>query len=146
QVLEHRGFHAAFQRLSRIPGMWPGLVVGTLHKLISLRCDEELLNYLHFIYDTWLQLAGGNESELEKIDWITVEAVQLRCPRFSASDERALRGVILKGDIFASFGHAERQAVFATLCSFDFPVPSLSTFFKDLGYLERCGNSMKHLV
>ncbi|KAK1722900.1 uncharacterized protein BDZ83DRAFT_627567, partial [Colletotrichum acutatum] len=107
---------------------------------------QELLSYLHFVYDTWLQLAGGNESELEKIDWITVEAVQLRCPKFSASDEQALRGIILRGDIFGYFSQAERVAAFAKLCSFDFPIPSLSTFFKDFGYLERCGNSMKHLV
>ncbi|OHE90414.1 hypothetical protein CORC01_14291 [Colletotrichum orchidophilum] len=107
---------------------------------------QELLSYLHFIYDTWLQLVGGNESELEKIDWITVEAVQLRCPKYSASDERALRGIILRGDIFGNFGRAERLAAFAKVCSFDFPIPSLSTFFKDFGYLERCGNSMKHLV
>ncbi|KAK2778400.1 hypothetical protein CKAH01_11797 [Colletotrichum kahawae] len=62
------------------------------------------------------------------------------------SDEQALRGIILRGDIFGIFSHAERLAAFAKLCSFDFPMPSLSTFFKDFGYLERCGNSMKHLV
>ncbi|KDN65765.1 putative conserved hypothetical protein, partial [Colletotrichum sublineola] len=106
----------------------------------------ELLSYLSFIYETWLQVVGGNEAELEKIDWVTVEAIQLRCPRFSASDERALRSVILRGDAFKNFSHAERLTVLAKLCSFDFPIPSLSTFFRDFRYLEECGNFIKRLV
>ncbi|KAK2051729.1 hypothetical protein LY76DRAFT_465959, partial [Colletotrichum caudatum] len=107
---------------------------------------QEILSYLFFIYDTWLQVVGGNEGELEKIDWVTVEEVQLRCPKYSDSDERALYSAILRGDIFRNFDPSERLTALDKLCSFDFPIPSLATFFKDFRYLEECGNCIKRLV
>ncbi|KAK1974004.1 hypothetical protein LZ30DRAFT_609243, partial [Colletotrichum cereale] len=91
-------------------------------------------------------VVGGNEADLEKIDWVTVEAVQLRCPRFSASDERALCSVVLRGDIFGNFSHSKRLAALAKLSLFDFLILSLLVFFKDFRYLKECGNCIKRLV
>jgi hypothetical protein len=40
QLLKHEGFTMAFDALLAIPGIWVGLRIGMLHKLIAMKCDE----------------------------------------------------------------------------------------------------------
>lgn len=40
QIAKHQAFYNAFDKLSRIPGLRLGLVIGNLHRLITLKCDE----------------------------------------------------------------------------------------------------------
>ncbi|WQF77137.1 hypothetical protein CDEST_02151 [Colletotrichum destructivum] len=146
QIAKHQVFYRAFVNLSGIPGIRAGLVIGNLHRLITLKCDEEVVNYLQHIYDTWLRLAGGVVSNLGKIDSFTVQSLEHRCPRFSAQDERALQNIVLDGLAFRCFNRSERLAIWETLCSFDFTIPSLSTFCSDFKYLELCAKPMKRLI
>ncbi|KAK1506518.1 uncharacterized protein CCOS01_16570 [Colletotrichum costaricense] len=146
QIAKHQAFYNAFDKLSRIPGLRLGLVIGNLHRLITLKCDEEVVNYLEHIYNTWLYLVGNVESNLKKIDPFTVQSVELRCPRFSAEDERVLRNAVLDGRIFGCFDESERIATWKTLRSIESTIPSLSTFFNDVKYLELCAKWMKRLV
>ncbi|KAI3545669.1 hypothetical protein CABS02_09207 [Colletotrichum abscissum] len=146
QIAKHQAFYNAFNHLSRIPGLRSGLVIGNLNKLIALKCDEEVVSYLEHIYYTWLHLAGNNESNLGKIDTFTVQSVELRCPRFSAEDERLLRNAVLDGRVFGLFDKSERIVIWKNLCSIDSTIPSLTTFFNDVKYLELCAKWMKRLV
>ena len=40
QLMRHSGFVGAFSKLTRWPGMWVGLKLGTLHRLLTVKCDE----------------------------------------------------------------------------------------------------------
>lgn len=40
QLLKNRLLTAAFESLVDIPGLWAKLQLGTLHRLLALRCDE----------------------------------------------------------------------------------------------------------
>jgi hypothetical protein len=40
QLFRHRDFTSAFDALLDIPGLWGGMRITTLHKMIAMRCDE----------------------------------------------------------------------------------------------------------
>jgi hypothetical protein len=40
RLLKHKGFRKAFDALRGIPGIWPGLNIGVLDKIIAMKCDE----------------------------------------------------------------------------------------------------------
>ncbi|KAK2743936.1 hypothetical protein CKAH01_18365 [Colletotrichum kahawae] len=146
QIAEHPQFRRAFEKLAGIPGIRPGMSTGSLHKFNSLRCDEEIVNYLELIYDIWLHVVWGMESNLVKVDEDTVQLLELKCPGFSTRDERDLRDIVCSGRAFKNFDQTERLSFWQNLCSLDVVVLSLSTFFKHFRYLEECANCMKSLV
>ncbi|KAK1712239.1 uncharacterized protein BDZ83DRAFT_105342 [Colletotrichum acutatum] len=146
QIAEHPQFRRAFEKLAGIPGIRSGMLTGSLHKFTSVRCDEEIVNYLELIYDIWLHVVGGIESNLVKIDKDTVQLLELKCPGFSTRDERDLRDIVSSGRAFRNFDQTERNSIWQNLCSLDVVVLSLSTFFKHFRYLEECANCIKSLV
>ena len=44
QLLRNNDFAAAFDNLLDKPGLWSGIQLGTLHRFLTLRCDEVCLN------------------------------------------------------------------------------------------------------
>jgi Protein of unknown function (DUF3723) len=40
QFLGHKTFPSAFDKLLVIPGLWDGLKIGVLHKIIAMKCDQ----------------------------------------------------------------------------------------------------------
>ncbi|KFY64740.1 hypothetical protein V496_03055 [Pseudogymnoascus sp. VKM F-4515 (FW-2607)] len=82
---------AAFDDLLDIPGLWGGMKITTLHKMMALKCDTELLHYLRRIKQVWSDLVGGNKAAMGKIDQATVKALELRAPRASTADAEFLR-------------------------------------------------------
>ena len=46
-------FRDSLDKLIPITGLWPALKIGTFHRLLSLRCPEELCHYLLRIKNTW---------------------------------------------------------------------------------------------
>ncbi|ELR03478.1 hypothetical protein GMDG_06208 [Pseudogymnoascus destructans 20631-21] len=99
---------AAFDDLLDIPGLWGGMKITTLHKMMALKCDTELLHYLRRIKQVWSNLA-----------------LELKAPRASKAN--------------AEFLHIRVECVEGL-------IPSLATFFKDIGYLERLTNCIKRLT
>ncbi|ELR07186.1 hypothetical protein GMDG_08313 [Pseudogymnoascus destructans 20631-21] len=91
-----------------------------LHKVMALKCDTELLHYLRRIKQVWSDLVCGNKAAMGKIDQATGKALELKAPRVSTADAEFLR---IRGLI-----------------------PSLATFFKDIGYLEHLTNCAKQLM
>ncbi|KAI0005614.1 hypothetical protein F4779DRAFT_621056 [Xylariaceae sp. FL0662B] len=121
QLLGHVSFRRAFEDLLDFPGLWRNVGIGTLYKMISMRCDE-------------------------KVDSETVRGVELRCPKYSTLDEEEIRDRMRKGEIFGSFSREERDVIWEELRSIGCLIPSLVTFFKDLNYLQACADGLKHLI
>lgn len=40
QLLRHNEFTAAFDALLEIPGLWVGMRISTIHKMMAMKCDE----------------------------------------------------------------------------------------------------------
>ncbi|KAI2889407.1 hypothetical protein CBS63078_10207 [Aspergillus niger] len=142
----HEEFRDAFDKLLVIPGIWGGMRIGSLSKLMALKCDEEILNYLEFIRDFWSSLLDDNPSALMRVDHRTVERLQLKAPGSSGEDRLEVEGLIQSGQIFSEFTSSERDAIWAKLQCFDRIVPSLYTFFEDLKYFSCCAQCIQWLL
>lgn len=40
QLLRHGKFTTAFDTLLEIPGLWAGMKISTIHKIMAIKCDE----------------------------------------------------------------------------------------------------------
>ncbi|KAL4801661.1 hypothetical protein BDV18DRAFT_164709 [Aspergillus unguis] len=142
----NRRLRGGFDRLLRIPGLWCGMRISMLHRLIATGCVEEILTYLGHIGDFWSSLVVDNLDAMKKIDGDTVSGLQLMAPKRSRADEKQAQGLILSGQAFAEFSEDERRAIWNRLKDFDGLIPSLYTFFEDFKYLECCAHCIKRLL
>jgi hypothetical protein len=83
---------------------------------------------------------------MAKIDLHTVKALQLKAPAACSKDSRAVKGLILSGEVFSHFTETERHTIWDKLATHDSIIPSLHTFFRDIYYLEACADGMKRLL
>lgn len=65
-----------------------------------------------------------------------MEAIESKALRTSTTDANILRGQVVGGVIFSAFSDQARAGIWTRLQMADGLVPSLSTFFKDVHYLE----------
>ncbi|OBT79449.1 hypothetical protein VF21_02102 [Pseudogymnoascus sp. 05NY08] len=137
---------AAFDDLLDIPGLWGGMKISTLHTVMALKCDTELLHYLRRIKQVWSDLVRGNKAAMGKIDQATVKALEMRAPRASTADAEFLRIRVRGGELFSAFDDWERDDIWSRLTCVEGLIPSLATFFKDIRYLERLANCVKQLT
>ncbi|BDD61078.1 hypothetical protein MAP00_006153 [Monascus purpureus] len=86
---------------------------------------------------------------MAKIDPHTVDMLQLRAPKASKADKKAVKGLILSGEVFSEFSEADRAAIWHKLRSCeacDCVIPSIHTFFRDISYLNVCADAVKRLA
>ena len=88
----------------------------------------------------------GIERGIERVDKITVKAVELRAPGISTSDADFLCRKVLGGKIFSGFSVQEREIIWENILAFKDIIPSLSKFFKDIHLLRACVDGVKWLV
>ncbi|KAL4984462.1 hypothetical protein BDW68DRAFT_180652 [Aspergillus falconensis] len=143
-LLAHEEFRDAFDKLLPIPGLWCGLRIGSLAKLMAVKCDEEILNYLGFIQEFWSSIVAPDG--LMRVDQQTVERLQLMAPGVSAADSREVHGLVISGQVFSDFTAAERELIWNKLKEFDRLIPSLYTFFEDFKYFTACAECMQRLL
>ncbi|KAF7856811.1 hypothetical protein EAF04_009574 [Stromatinia cepivora] len=136
---------AAFDKFLDIPGLWSGMRISTLHKLLDMKCYEEALHYLEHIRQFWHSLFCGEKNALRRVNNVDVKSLELKAPRYSKQDAQVLQGQLLSGQIFSAFNQQEREAIWGELQSIEYLIPSLFTFFEDLKYLSACANSLKRL-
>ncbi|KAH7137550.1 hypothetical protein EDB81DRAFT_656197 [Dactylonectria macrodidyma] len=146
QLLKNRALWEAFNLVLDIPGLQNGMRTSTLHKLISLKCDEQLMSYLRHIRTVWSRFVQDDDEAIKKFDATDVKELELRCPRYSAYDKAKIQMELEGGHIFRNFSQHERQAIWAIVTSTDCIIPSLYTFFEDVKLLQACVESMKYLI
>ncbi|KIM93115.1 hypothetical protein OIDMADRAFT_138367, partial [Oidiodendron maius Zn] len=143
-----RQLTAAFDALQRSPGIFDaGMMISTLHKVLSTHCYEEIQWYLekHTI-PAWNGFLSGVREGLQRIDHGTVNAMQCRAPGASTLDAQFVRGELLGGSAFGGFSDQERAVMVENILPFRRTIPSLYTFFQDIHFLEACADSVKWLV
>ena len=162
QLLKTPEFSSAFDKLVDKQGLWTNLQLGTLHRFLTLRCDEvcfyhhlietviknlqELLQYLKHISETWELMIGGIIPGYA-VDTSTVESLELLAPRISYSDRERIISLMSNKQIFASI-HEEtvRQRLLNNILSLPLMIPSIRTFFENLKYIEPCCKILRTLI
>ncbi|KAK3939649.1 hypothetical protein QBC46DRAFT_437116, partial [Diplogelasinospora grovesii] len=85
---------------------------------------------------------------VRKIDRPTIEALEHTAPGACEGDSKALYNKLRSGEIFAAFSERERQVTWRRVlaASVDCLIPSLSTLFEDVKYIEGPLEALKRLV
>ncbi|KIV81283.1 hypothetical protein PV11_03480 [Exophiala sideris] len=145
-LFKHPDLTAAFDVLLDVPGLWGGMLLTTLHKVLGLKSDDEILNYLEHIRRFWHDLVDGDPSAMQRFDHRDVKALELRAPGISTYDTEEIRAQICAGRIMGAFSEEERRYIFQRLSGFKYLIPSLYTLFRDITYWEACVGSVRHLM
>ncbi|EED20933.1 conserved hypothetical protein [Talaromyces stipitatus ATCC 10500] len=152
QLSDNAELCSSFDAILGIPGLWSGMSLGNLGKLMALNCDEEIVHYLSsHLKKFWVLLVSPNLSNpdveaMMKIDVHTVRTLELMAPGASHLDARKVQGWLASGEILREFSVAERNRMWEWLRCYDGIIPSLRTFFKDIDYLKSCGDALKRLI
>ncbi|KAA8652798.1 hypothetical protein EYZ11_011222 [Aspergillus tanneri] len=129
----------AFDRILGIPGHWNAMRISMLHRVIAVRCDEEIAHYLNFLADFWYSLVDHDPASAVRIDQETVQKLQLLAPRIETP---YVHGLVLSGQVFSEFDENERTEIWGKLRSFNGLIPSLYSFFEDF----KCFESWAHCL
>ncbi|EED23183.1 conserved hypothetical protein [Talaromyces stipitatus ATCC 10500] len=150
QLHKNIDIQCAFDALLPISGVWDGMSIGKLSKVMALDSDKEVLNYLSHIKKFWVELvsvdaAHPNLAAMRKIDSHTVKKLESMAPGRSRVDARTVRGWVISGEVLEEFSETERSSMWERMQQFDGLIPSLHTFFRDMDYLEACADAVKRL-
>jgi hypothetical protein len=108
-----------------------------------------MVRYLDHIKTTWNAILECGDTILpySVVDDITAERLEGRCPKHSASDRDCLSLWIEDRTIFPSIVEdGLRRALLANIASIPSLIPTLSTFFEALKYLEPICDVLKRLI
>ncbi|PVH68124.1 hypothetical protein DL98DRAFT_475067, partial [Cadophora sp. DSE1049] len=146
QLSRHPDLKAGFDDLLDLPGLWGGMRISTLSKVMSMGCSENAVHYLKGIKDVWSQIFHHDKQAMRMLDNATVKAVELTSPKHSKRDAQMLHGQLVSGRIFAAFNPQDREVIWSELSKIGGLITSLYSFFADINYLHACAYSMRYLV
>ncbi|KHO10725.1 Ribonuclease/ribotoxin [Metarhizium robertsii ARSEF 23] len=137
---EHGDIAAALDKVLDAPGLRAGYWPKLMHKVIYIKCNEQIIAYLEFIKHTWDFIAGS-----AAIDIKTVQALENKCPRYSKEDGQNIATLIDRALIFEHCDASWRNDLKQRLTQLPFAIPSLDSFFDDIKVLGDCSRSMSNL-
>ena len=94
----------------------------------------------------WTGLVRHDKHDMQKVDYITVKALELKAPGTSTSDSMTLYRQLKRGEIFSAFNLDRRMEIWAKLQAWEGLIPTLWTFFEDFKYIQACAHWVKRLV
>ncbi|KAM0714194.1 hypothetical protein Q7P37_009981 [Cladosporium fusiforme] len=146
QLLRDARYTKAFDGMLPWPGLWTPVKLGSLHRLLCMKCDEELLAYLTYISEIWRRITANVDTS-DIVDAGSVEKLQSLAPQHSTADAESISDLVAANKIFTRVTDAgQRGTILANLRSIQDMIPSLFTFFEDLKYLEPCAKVLKALL
>ena len=144
---EMERFRNSLDELIPYIGLWPALKLGTFHRLLPLRCPEELTHYLRKVKATWDFILGDDKDLCLQLDSCTVQSLEGRCPCYSAEDLALVEKRVSRHEIFSSpCFDAQRDQLLQRLRRVQHLIPSIHTFLEDTKYLEPCARVMRGLL
>ncbi|PPJ60726.1 hypothetical protein CBER1_11370 [Cercospora berteroae] len=144
QLLKNGQYSRAFDTLLPWHGLWYPIKLGSLHRLLTMKCDEEMINYLQHIAKSWEQITSLAQ---DAVDIGTVKALEGLAPAFSQSDSASVRQAMHLKTLFPSIDdEQERCELLRNILATSTLIPSLLTFFESLKYLEPCAKVLRSLL
>ncbi|KAK6436022.1 hypothetical protein LTR95_007786 [Oleoguttula sp. CCFEE 5521] len=145
QLLRDHRFITAFDNLLPWVGLWEPVQLGTLHRLLTMKCDEELLNYLAHVHLVWSDITQGTDES--SVDQSTVEKLHTLAPRWSSADAQQIEQLVNDRSFFPDLSRdIVRNTVIPNIKGVETAIPSLFTFFEDIKHLEPCARIMRLLL
>jgi len=140
-------FRDVLDSLLPFVGLWSALKIGTFHRLLTLRCPEEMTHYLMRVRESWRHILGEQVSVFPYLDSHTVTVVQGKNTHLASEDSHLIEQLLLQREIFSSdvFDN-ERPSILLRLQSVKHVIPSLHTFLEDTKYLEPGAKIMKSIL
>ncbi|KAF2812826.1 uncharacterized protein BDZ99DRAFT_381703, partial [Mytilinidion resinicola] len=136
----------AFDDLLPFIGLWATLRLGTFHRYLTLRCEQELIHYLSYIRTTWSFILLDDARLFALLDPRTVSFLELLSPLYSSADWAEIEESMGSRYLFPAIVDQEvRNDILPRLKS-QSRIPSLHTFSEDTKYLEPCAKVMKGLL
>ncbi|KAH8753270.1 hypothetical protein F5883DRAFT_384728, partial [Diaporthe sp. PMI_573] len=124
----------ALNRLLRFPGLWDGLQLGNLHKHKALHCDEEIIHYLGFVYETCDLITLGVDAFANAVDVDTVRRLEKLFPSHY-EDLAAIRDFFRSNEVFTDItDKGERRSLEQSVCTVKWRISSIETLHKDMLY------------
>ena len=140
-------FRDSMDALIPYTGLWSALRIGTFHRLLPLRCPEELAHYLTRVKRTWDRILGYDRHLYPQLDSHTVEVLEGRCPCYSTEDLLFVEQRLSRREIFASPSFdVHRGQILQRVREIPHLIPTIHTFLEDTKYLEPCAKIMKVLL
>lgn len=116
QLTSRVDVRAAFDRLRIIPALLlQGMKFGSIPRAFATNCYEEMVHGLDSLLESWSYYVRGDRAKMLKIDPYTVETLQGLAPSVSVKDAKAVKGLVLSGEVFSKFTSSERKA-FSKIC------------------------------
>ncbi|KAI9773394.1 MAG: hypothetical protein M1840_007609 [Geoglossum simile] len=136
----------AFDELLPIIGLWSSVQLGAMHRILTLRCTEELIEYLTHIRVVWGSILDNAEL-LPLVDSNTVSLLQTKFPKHSPQDGMLIKQLMDNRELFPAITEETiRTRILNRLLSLNCMVPSLYTFFEDTIYIEACAQVLRGLL
>ncbi|KAH8650305.1 hypothetical protein BGZ60DRAFT_347266, partial [Tricladium varicosporioides] len=148
RFLKHKRFPAAFNALIDIAGIWDGLNIGVLDKMMALKCDEEIIHYLEeHILQIWSYIFGDDQELMKLADRESVKLVELKAPGLSRGDLELLRKPMRDEKLFPLIrAQDQRDMIWTRLSSIGDPIPTIHTLFEDVKYLRPLQRAIRKLL
>ncbi|EJP60975.1 uncharacterized protein BBA_10074 [Beauveria bassiana ARSEF 2860] len=148
QLLGHAEYLAAFDKFLQMPALLTDLRITVLHEIMSMQCDEPILNYLAHTWIWWFKLCEGNFDSMQRIDRHTIEMLQGKAPGASKHDRDTLLVCFRNRELFSNIPEQHRDGFWdRTLENSRVGlIPSLFTFFEDRKFLHRVSESMRYIL
>ncbi|KAI4228466.1 MAG: hypothetical protein L6R40_008131 [Gallowayella cf. fulva] len=142
-----RKFRDSLDALLPFRGLWRALHLGALHRILPLRCPEELAQYLDRVKTTWEYICDNDQSIRSQLDADTVDKLQGRCLHLSQNDCAEIEAAMTHRELFPSVSSQHLRAnILARLRNIKHLIPTIHTFLEDTKYLEPCVQIMKSLL
>ena len=124
-LLRHDEIRSAFGALLDVTGLWEGIQLTTIHKMMALKFDEVcpdrgqqvveadvqqgILNSLDRIRCFWHDLLDGDVDAMRKVDEPTVKALELKAPGSSTLDTQTIQRQLGGAQIFIRLTFSEED-------------------------------------
>ncbi|KAF1840100.1 uncharacterized protein K460DRAFT_399124 [Cucurbitaria berberidis CBS 394.84] len=149
QLLKRTKLALKFDALIDMPGLWAKVQIGALHRLLVLKCDEEMIEYLSHVVEAWKGFLRCGQTTLpfSVVDTATVQNLELLVPKYSDIDKESVVDLMERRVIFPSqVDQRIRKNLVDNICAFPGAIPSLRTFFEMLKYLEPICEALRQLL
>ncbi|KJZ68204.1 hypothetical protein HIM_12405 [Hirsutella minnesotensis 3608] len=148
RLLGHQRYVIVLDSLHHLKALYSGLRLGSIGKMISLGCEEEVLGELRRLQSFWYKVFEGNETFMNHFDSNSLGKLQRTAPGACARQKAKLESEIIAGEILPSLILEDRLRVFQNFCAAtrDTIAPSLDTFFGNLNYREVLRSCMARLI
>ncbi|KAK3061215.1 hypothetical protein LTS18_006765, partial [Coniosporium uncinatum] len=142
----HGSIVGCLDELVQFPGLWNSFQLGSSPTILSLRCPEEVCNYLRTVNEVWHTITIGSASLAASLDYTTVERLQSLCPGLGSQDRDLVETLMEDRVIFPNEELTEvRDEITRAILAVPTLICTLRTFFDDVKYLQPVVLSLKRL-